>query len=78
MDTYERLRAILDSHPDIAPKAEAIDEILRILFTPQEAVVDVTMSSKAKDPELIARKAGSIDNPSFNVMLTQKTGSCYN
>ena len=58
MDIYERLRAILDSHPATAPKAEAIDEILRILFTPQEAAVAVTMSFKAKDPELIARKAG--------------------
>ena len=78
MDTNERLRAILNSQPAAAPKAEAIDEILRIPFTPQEAVVVVIMSSKAKGPELIARKAGSIDNPSFNVMLTQKTGSCYN
>ncbi len=58
MDTYEQLRKILDSHPATAPKAESVNEILRILFTPQEAAVAVAMSYKAKDLAAIAGKAG--------------------
>ncbi len=58
MDIYERLRKILNAHPATAPKARSIDEILKILFTPQEAVVAVKMSYKAKKPAVIAQKAG--------------------
>jgi len=58
MDIYERLRAILDSHPATAPKAKPIDEILKILFTPQEAAIAATMSYKVKKPAAIAQKAG--------------------
>ena len=58
MDIYERLREVLDAHPSTAPKAKAIDEILRILFTPQEAAVAVIMSYKAKKKAVIAKKAG--------------------
>lgn len=58
MDVYEQLREILDSHPATAPKAESIIEILKILFTPQEAAVAVTMSYKSKNAAVIAQKAG--------------------
>jgi ferredoxin/predicted transcriptional regulator len=61
MDIYERLREALDSHPSTAPKAKSIDEILRILFTPEEAAIAVTMSFKAKSPAGIAQKAGRPD-----------------
>ena len=44
METYERLQEILDSHPTGAPKSAAFDEILRILFTPEEAALAVQMS----------------------------------
>ncbi len=44
MDTYERLQEILDAHPSGAPKSAAFDEILRILFTPEEAALAVHMS----------------------------------
>ncbi len=37
MDAYEKLREILDASPTGAPASKAFDEILRILFTPQEA-----------------------------------------
>ncbi|MBS3943344.1 MAG: 4Fe-4S dicluster domain-containing protein [Dethiobacter sp.] len=37
MDIYESLREIMDAHPSTAPKARSIDEILKILFTPQRA-----------------------------------------
>ncbi len=58
MDIYDRLREVLDAHPSTAPKAKAIDEILQILFTPEEAAVAVFMSFKAKKPAHIAKKAG--------------------
>jgi Na+-translocating ferredoxin:NAD+ oxidoreductase subunit B len=58
MDTYERLREILDAHPATAPKAKSIDEILRILFTPQEAALAVNMSYKTKSVSIIASAAG--------------------
>jgi Na+-translocating ferredoxin:NAD+ oxidoreductase subunit B len=55
MDNYERLRELLDSHPSTAPKAKAIDEILRILFTPEEAALAVNMSFKARSLATIAK-----------------------
>jgi formate hydrogenlyase subunit 6/NADH:ubiquinone oxidoreductase subunit I len=58
MDIYERLREILDAHPTTAPKAKSINEILKILFTPQEAAVAVQMSYKMKTPAAIAQKTG--------------------
>jgi Na+-translocating ferredoxin:NAD+ oxidoreductase subunit B len=58
MDIYERLREVLDSHPSTAPKAKSIDEILHILFTPQEAAVAVNLSYKAKRLAAIAQKTG--------------------
>ncbi len=58
MDHYERLREILDAHPSTAPKSKAIDEILRILFTPEEAAVAVNMSFKIKSLSSIAGAAG--------------------
>ena len=55
MDTYEQLREILDSHPATAPKSKSIDEILRTLFTPEEAEIAVTMSFKPKKAASIAK-----------------------
>jgi Fe-S-cluster-containing hydrogenase component 2 len=62
MDMYERLREALDAHPSTAPKAQSIDEILHLLFTPEEAAVAVNMSYKAKNAASIARKAGIEEN----------------
>ena len=58
MDTYEQLREILDSHPATAPKTKSIDEILRTLFTPEEAEVAVNMSFKPKKAASIAKAVG--------------------
>jgi predicted transcriptional regulator len=58
MDIYERLREILDSHPSTAPKAKSIDEILRILFTPEEAAIAINMSYKPKSTASIAEAVG--------------------
>lgn len=58
MDIYESLRQVLDAHPSTAPPAESILEILKILYTPEEAAVAVIMSFKVKPVSEIAEKAG--------------------
>jgi ferredoxin len=58
MEIYEQLRERLDAHPATAPKAEAIDKILRMLFTPEEAGIAVNMSYKTKNVKAIAKLAG--------------------
>jgi Heterodisulfide reductase, subunit A and related polyferredoxins len=62
MEIYERLREILDAHPATAPKAKSIDEILRTLFTPEEAALAVNMSYKTKSVGSIAKAAGVADS----------------
>lgn len=57
MNVYEKLRELLDAHPSTAPKAESIDEILRLLFTPKEAAVAANMSYKAKGVDVIAQRS---------------------
>jgi Pyruvate/2-oxoacid:ferredoxin oxidoreductase delta subunit len=59
MDVYERLQEILDSHPSGAPKTAVFDEILRILFTPEEASIAIHMSFTPKPADKIAAAAGS-------------------
>ncbi len=58
MDIYENLRQVLDAHPSTAPQADSIHEILKILFTPEEAAIAATMSFKVKPVPAIAVKAG--------------------
>jgi Pyruvate/2-oxoacid:ferredoxin oxidoreductase delta subunit len=58
VDNYEKLREILDKNPIGAPKSQAFDEILRILFTPEEAEVAVGMTFVPKNVEQIAESAG--------------------
>ena len=62
MNPYERLREILDAHPATAPKAESIDQILRILFTPQEADIAIHMSFKPKKVASIAKLVNLDEN----------------
>jgi len=64
MDNYERLREILDSHPSTAPKTKSIDEILRILFTPEEVALAVNMNYRAKSASNIAKAAGVLESKS--------------
>lgn len=58
MDGYEQLRAKLAAHPMGAPERESILEILRILFTPEEAAVALHLPFKPGRDSEIARKAG--------------------
>jgi NAD-dependent dihydropyrimidine dehydrogenase PreA subunit len=58
MNAYEKLREILDAHPATAPKAETIDQILRILFTPEEAGIAIHMSYKPKKAAAITKLVG--------------------
>lgn len=43
MDQYEKLRRILDKHLAGAPPSKKFDQILRILFTPEEVRVALAM-----------------------------------
>jgi Na+-translocating ferredoxin:NAD+ oxidoreductase subunit B len=58
MDTYDKLREILHKNFIGAPKSLAFDEILRILFTPEEAEVAVAMTFVPKSVQQIAESAG--------------------
>jgi len=58
MDTYEQLQGILDAHPSGAPKSAAFDEILKILFTPEEAALAVRMSFAFRTVADLAKRAG--------------------
>jgi electron transport complex protein RnfB len=57
MDVYGQLRAKLASHPMGAPDSEEIREILRILFTPEEAAVALHLPFRPSRDSDIARKA---------------------
>lgn len=58
MDVYEQLRAKLAAHPMGAPDHPAILEILRILFTPEEAAVALHLPFKPARDLDIAQKSG--------------------
>ena len=58
MDVYEQLREVLDAHPSTAPKGKAIDEILRTLFSQDEAAVAIQMSFKPKSAAALAQATG--------------------
>jgi Na+-translocating ferredoxin:NAD+ oxidoreductase subunit B len=58
MDVYEKLREILDMHPSGAPKSKVFDEILKTLFTPEEAALLLHMNYAPKPVEAIASSAG--------------------
>ncbi|MCK7507225.1 MAG: hypothetical protein MZV70_26400 [Desulfobacterales bacterium] len=62
MHIYEELRSILDSHPSTAPRGAGIDEILRILFTSEEAAIAVKMSFKPKSTASLAQATGVPEN----------------
>ena len=58
MDDYEKLRQILDKHLAGAPPSKKLDQILRILFTPEEARVAVGMKFTPTPAEEIAARSG--------------------
>jgi ferredoxin len=59
MDNYEKLQQILHTNPAGAPESESFDEILRILFTPEEVKIAIVMSFALKSIHKIAKEAGS-------------------
>ena len=58
MNVYEKLREVLDASPTGAPPSKAFDEILRILFTPEEAGIAVHMTLFPRPLKSIAYDAG--------------------
>jgi Na+-translocating ferredoxin:NAD+ oxidoreductase subunit B len=55
---YEKLRTLLDCHPVGCPSSPEILQILKILFTVEEAKVALGLSFIPKIVEDIARRAG--------------------
>ncbi|MEJ2718728.1 MAG: 4Fe-4S binding protein [Deltaproteobacteria bacterium] len=58
MDAYEKLREVLHKNPIGAPKSDAFDEILRVLFTPEEAHLALGMAFVPRNVRRIATAAG--------------------
>ena len=58
LDHYEKLRELLDAHPSGAPPSKAFNEILRILFSPEEAALASHMTLTLRPLESIASAAG--------------------
>lgn len=58
MDQYESLRQVLHAHPSGAPRSEYFDEILRLLFTPEEVDVALGMGFTPRNIPAIAQAAG--------------------
>ena len=58
MDSYEKLRQILHKHPTGAPKSKSFDEILRLLFTPEEVEVACGMVFVPRSVPEIAKVVG--------------------
>jgi len=55
---YGRLAEKIDLHPLRAPKTPALLEILRRLFTPEEAALALNLSFHAEEADVIAARAG--------------------
>jgi electron transport complex protein RnfB len=58
MDNYGKLRKVLHQHPTGAPESRAFDEILRILFTPEEVQVALGMGFAPRRVGGIAHLSG--------------------
>jgi electron transport complex protein RnfB len=59
LDKYEALRQVLHKHPSGAPKSEFFDEILSILFTPEEVEVALGMGFAPRSVSSIAQAVGA-------------------
>ena len=57
-DKVQDLRQLLHAHPTGAPQSEFFDEILRILFTPEEVEVALAMGFAPRSIPNIAQAAG--------------------
>lgn len=56
-DVYEKLRELLDRHPVSCPPIDEIQQILRILFSPEEAAVALGLSFAPLGVQEIAERA---------------------
>ncbi len=70
MDVYEKLRQILDVHPSGAPKSKVFDEIIRALFTPEEAALLLHMNFSPKPVESIAAAAGMAEEEADRMLAS--------
>ena len=57
-NVYERLRELFDTHPVGLPPAQEIIEILKILFTEEEARVALGLGFRPFAVEEISQRAG--------------------
>jgi len=73
MDMYERFREMIDTYPSRAPQSRVFDEILRMLFTPEEVALAVYMSFKPKSAEDLA-KASGLPLEKTEIMLERMAG----
>ena len=55
MDNYEKFREILDTHISGAPKSDSFNEILRILFSPEEIDIAVHMKFNGRSIEEVSQ-----------------------
>jgi Na+-translocating ferredoxin:NAD+ oxidoreductase subunit B len=68
MDRYEALQQVIDAHPSTAPRTDTFIEILKTLFTPEEADIAVVMSFKPLPLAKIAHSA-SLDEATAGARL---------
>lgn len=58
MGVYEELRKVIGAHPTGAPESKYFDEILRVMFTPEEAAIASKMNFSPKSVESISATTG--------------------
>lgn len=68
MEQYDRLRELLDKHPAGAPPSAYMDEILRILFSPEEAEAACYLTFMLQPVSKLAEKMGK-DEQSLTEMF---------
>jgi Na+-translocating ferredoxin:NAD+ oxidoreductase subunit B len=68
MNDYETLQQLLDASPTGAPAAESFDEILRILFTPEEAALAVHLTLFPRPLQAIASAAGMTEDAAGKIL----------
>lgn len=70
MDSYGKLSEILHKHPTVAPKSKSFDEILRILFTPEEIEVALCMVFVHMSIQKITKVAGVSEDEVLIVVIS--------
>lgn len=58
MDVYTRLQKRLDEHPSGAPAADSFNNILKLLFSPEEAEIACQLTFTLQSPDKIVHKMG--------------------